>query len=261
MRRSRRSAEKCDAWLTRGPAWRVRHNSVASFVTATAFTEKARERGSQRATKTLAARRARAQSRMSLRTLYPFASTPSVSQFIVVVPPGVSSGQTLHVRSPDGQTLATVVPPGTGPGASFLVSYAPARAPPAPLAATAAQPVVVVGTPVGVVAPDAERALSAPDPRVVRTDRGVAICASPPLLVSGQKPPTRIQCAVAAVRRRRRSAVRSTRRSPTTSSRSLPARARANGSCLTTPRSPVRPRAHDRARRRTERAGSGARPR
>lgn len=45
--------------------------------------------------------------------------------FIVTLPAGVSSGQTIHVQAPDGRLNAIVVPPGFGPGSTFTVEFAP----------------------------------------------------------------------------------------------------------------------------------------
>jgi len=43
----------------------------------------------------------------------------------VTLPPGVVSGQTIHVQAPDGRLNAIIVPPGFGPGSTFTVEFAP----------------------------------------------------------------------------------------------------------------------------------------
>eukprot|EP00540_Astrosyne_radiata_P015392 CAMPEP_0116844264 /NCGR_PEP_ID=MMETSP0418-20121206/12567_1 /TAXON_ID=1158023 /ORGANISM="Astrosyne radiata, Strain 13vi08-1A" /LENGTH=180 /DNA_ID=CAMNT_0004475149 /DNA_START=43 /DNA_END=585 /DNA_ORIENTATION=+ len=41
----------------------------------------------------------------------------------VTLPPGVSSGETIHVQAPDGRLNAIQVPPGMGPGSTFTVQF------------------------------------------------------------------------------------------------------------------------------------------
>mmetsp|Transcript_19980 Transcript_19980/g.28480 ORF Transcript_19980/g.28480 Transcript_19980/m.28480 type:complete len:187 (-) Transcript_19980:140-700(-) len=41
----------------------------------------------------------------------------------VTLPPGVNSGDIIHVRAPDGRLNAITVPPGMGPGATFTVEF------------------------------------------------------------------------------------------------------------------------------------------
>eukprot|EP00574_Skeletonema_japonicum_P011062 CAMPEP_0201739698 /NCGR_PEP_ID=MMETSP0593-20130828/45920_1 /ASSEMBLY_ACC=CAM_ASM_000672 /TAXON_ID=267983 /ORGANISM="Skeletonema japonicum, Strain CCMP2506" /LENGTH=182 /DNA_ID=CAMNT_0048233989 /DNA_START=122 /DNA_END=670 /DNA_ORIENTATION=- len=41
----------------------------------------------------------------------------------VTLPPGVNSGDVIHVRAPDGRLNAITVPPGMGPGATFTVEF------------------------------------------------------------------------------------------------------------------------------------------
>uniref|UniRef100_A0A7S2LE45 Uncharacterized protein n=1 Tax=Skeletonema marinoi TaxID=267567 RepID=A0A7S2LE45_9STRA len=41
----------------------------------------------------------------------------------VTLPPGVNSGDVIHVRAPDGQLNAITVPPGMGPGSTFTVEF------------------------------------------------------------------------------------------------------------------------------------------
>lgn len=50
---------------------------------------------------------------------------------------GVEAGQTIHVAAPDGRLNAIVIPPGFGPGSTFTVEFAPAEAPPPPMAPAA----------------------------------------------------------------------------------------------------------------------------
>lgn len=41
----------------------------------------------------------------------------------VTLPPGVNSGDVIHVRAPDGRLNAITVPPGMGPGSTFTVEF------------------------------------------------------------------------------------------------------------------------------------------
>eukprot|EP00986_Skeletonema_menzelii_P001650 scaffold452_cov140-Skeletonema_menzelii.AAC.5 len=41
----------------------------------------------------------------------------------VTLPPGVNSGDIIHVRAPDGRLNAITVPPGMGPGSTFTVEF------------------------------------------------------------------------------------------------------------------------------------------
>lgn len=50
----------------------------------------------------------------------------------VTVPAGVNPGDTIHVRDPNGNTNAVVVPPGMGPGSNFMVQFDAGAQPPQP---------------------------------------------------------------------------------------------------------------------------------
>ncbi len=50
----------------------------------------------------------------------------------VTLPPGVNSGDVIHVRAPDGRLNAITVPPGMGPGATFTVEFSNNDTPEAP---------------------------------------------------------------------------------------------------------------------------------
>jgi hypothetical protein len=52
-----------------------------------------------------------------------------LDEIIVVLPPGVVAGQTIHVQAPDGRLNAIVIPEGMGPGSKFTVEFAPDTAP------------------------------------------------------------------------------------------------------------------------------------
>lgn len=41
----------------------------------------------------------------------------------VTLPPGVSSGDVIHVKAPDGRLNAIVIPEGMGPGSTFTVEF------------------------------------------------------------------------------------------------------------------------------------------
>ena len=47
-----------------------------------------------------------------------------LSFYAVVLPDGVTAGQTIHVQAPDGRLNAVVVPAGFGPGDKFTVEFA-----------------------------------------------------------------------------------------------------------------------------------------
>lgn len=48
----------------------------------------------------------------------------------VTLPPGVNSGDIIHVRAPDGRLNAITVPPGMGPGSTFTVEFSEDTPPP-----------------------------------------------------------------------------------------------------------------------------------
>ena len=48
----------------------------------------------------------------------------------VVAPPNCYPGQTIHVRSDDGQLLPVTIPPGVGPGQALHIKYTPKQANP-----------------------------------------------------------------------------------------------------------------------------------
>lgn len=48
----------------------------------------------------------------------------------VTLPPGVHSGDIIHVRAPDGRLNAITVPPGMGPGSTFTVEFSDDTPPP-----------------------------------------------------------------------------------------------------------------------------------
>eukprot|EP00434_Breviolum_minutum_P039733 symbB.v1.2.035298.t1/scaffold4717.1/size35950/1 len=57
----------------------------------------------------------------------PLATAAAVpGQFAVLVPNGVSPGQMIQTRTPDGQQVQVTVPAGCPPGSQFMVSYQPA---------------------------------------------------------------------------------------------------------------------------------------
>jgi hypothetical protein len=51
-------------------------------------------------------------------------------QTTVTLPAGVSAGDVIHVRAPDGRLNAIAVPEGMGPGSTFTVEFAPDVPPP-----------------------------------------------------------------------------------------------------------------------------------
>ncbi|KAL7535496.1 hypothetical protein ACHAXR_007953 [Thalassiosira sp. AJA248-18] len=55
-----------------------------------------------------------------------------LAQYIsVTLPPGVQSGDIIHVKAPDGRLNAITVPDGIGPGATFTVEFSPDTTTPA----------------------------------------------------------------------------------------------------------------------------------
>ena len=73
----------------------------------------------------------------------------------VTLPDGVSPGDVIHVRAPDGRLNAITVPAGMGPGSTFTVEFA-ADLPPPPepeltpgvyVPTVTAEPEVAVGVP------------------------------------------------------------------------------------------------------------------
>lgn len=66
----------------------------------------------------------------------------------VTLPAGVSAGDTIHVKAPDGRVNAIIVPEGFGPGSTFTVEFAPEEKakPPAPAAPPAYAPATAATT-------------------------------------------------------------------------------------------------------------------
>lgn len=62
---------------------------------------------------------------------------------IVTLPPGVSSGDVIHVKAPDGRLNAIVIPEGVGPGSTFTVEFANDSVPPTNMAPGTYVPTVI----------------------------------------------------------------------------------------------------------------------
>ena len=74
----------------------------------------------------------------------PQAGTPQPLFVSVTLPPGVSPGDTIHVKAPDGRLNAITVPPGFVTGDSFTVEFVAAPPPkeePAPFVPVTAAPI------------------------------------------------------------------------------------------------------------------------
>lgn len=61
----------------------------------------------------------------------------------VTLPPGVSSGDVIHVKAPDGRLNAIVVPEGMSPGSTFTVEFANDSVPPSNMAPGIFVPTVI----------------------------------------------------------------------------------------------------------------------
>jgi len=124
-----------------------------------------------------------------MRDLF-FGQTPP-TMMVVAVPPGMTGGQPITVVTPDGRTLMATIPPGLTAGQQFQIQLPPPVAV-ATLVSPASAPVVAVGTLVG-----SEPQPMAPvpgyggagDPRVVSTDKGLALYISPSLRKKGDPVP------------------------------------------------------------------------
>lgn len=64
------------------------------------------------------------------------APAPAAATFYVTLPAGATAGQQFHAKTPDGQVVLLVVPPGAGGGQSLQVSYKPLASPPAAAASS-----------------------------------------------------------------------------------------------------------------------------
>ena len=73
---------------------------------------------------------------------FSFSHFPSL-RIIVTLPPGVSSGDVIHVKAPDGRLNAIVIPEGMGPGSTFTVEFANDGVPPTNMAPGTFVPTVI----------------------------------------------------------------------------------------------------------------------